>query len=80
LAGFNIRSERPSGDKALRAEPYSVQVEAGNVKLLRGKWNKEFIDEHKTFPRGKLKDQIDGSSGAFGKLANVSAGPQVRSL
>lgn len=80
LAGHIIRSERPSGDKALRAEPYSVQVEAGNVRLLRGAWNQEFIDEHKTFPRGKLKDQIDGASGAFSKLAKGVAYPRARSL
>jgi len=69
LSGFNIRAERATGDKAVRAEPYSVQVEAGNVKILRADWNKDFIDEHKTFPVGKYKDQIDGSSGAFNKLA-----------
>lgn len=69
LAGFSVYAERPSGDKELRAEPYSVQVAAGNVKLLRGEWNQLFIDEHKTFPRGKFKDQIDGASGAFNKLA-----------
>src|SRR5690606_2180022 len=56
LAGFVIKAERATGDKAVRAEPYSVQVAAGNVKLLRGDWNKEFIDEHKTFPVGKFKD------------------------
>jgi len=68
LAGFTIKAERATGDKALRAEPYAVQVEAGNVKLLAGPWNKEFIDEHKTFPRGKFKDQIDAASGAFSKV------------
>jgi len=78
LAGFRIHSERPSGDKVLRAEPYSVQVEAGNVKLLRGAWNKEFVDEHRTFPKGKLKDQIDAAGGAFSKLARQSDGPRVR--
>lgn len=69
LAGFVIKAERATGDKAVRAEPYAVQVEAGNIKLLAGPWNQEFIDEHKTFPRGKFKDQIDASSGAFNKLA-----------
>lgn len=68
LAGHIIKSERPTGDKAVRAEPYSVQVEAGNVKLLSADWNKAFIDEHKSFPAGKYKDQIDASSGAFNKL------------
>jgi predicted phage terminase large subunit-like protein len=80
LAGYKIRTERPSGDKAVRAEPYSVQVEAGNVRLLRGKWNQEFIDEHKTFPRGKLKDQIDAASGAFNKIAKGNQDPSIRSL
>mgnify|MGYP001158973349 CR=1 FL=1 len=69
LAGFACYAERPTGDKALRAEPYSVQVEAGNVLLLRGEWNQAFIDEHKTFPLGKFKDQVDAASGAFNKLA-----------
>jgi predicted phage terminase large subunit-like protein len=76
LAGYNIRSDRPTGDKALRAEPYAVQVGAGNVKILEGAWNKLFIDEHKTFPRGKYKDQIDAASGAFSKtaIANIDYG------
>lgn len=75
LAGFTIKSERPTGDKAVRAEPYSVQVEAGNVKLLRGDWNKDFIDEHKTFPVGKFKDQIDAASGGFNRLCERESKP-----
>lgn len=69
LAGFNIKSERPTGDKALRAEPYAVQVEAGNIKVVNAEWNQDFIGEHKTFPVGKYKDQIDAAGGAFNKLA-----------
>ena len=72
LSGFRIRAERPTGDKVVRAEPYSVQVEAGNVKILEGDWNKEFIDEHKSFPVGKTKDQIDSVGGGFNKL-NVAS-------
>lgn len=70
LAGFVCKAERPTGDKTVRAEPYSVQVEAGNIKLLKGVWNERFIDEHKTFPRGKYKDQIDAASGGFNKIAS----------
>ena len=69
LAGYSVRAERPTGDKAVRADPLSVQVEAGNVFLLRGEWNQDFIDELKTFPVGKFKDQVDAASGAFNKLA-----------
>ena len=69
MAGFVCKAERPTGDKAVRAEPYSIQIEAGNVKLLKGDWNQLFVDEHKTFPSGKYKDQIDASSGGFNKIA-----------
>lgn len=69
LAGYTIRAERATGDKALRAEPLSVQVEAGNVRVLEGPWNKDYFDEMKLFPNSKYKDQIDASSGAFNKLS-----------
>lgn len=68
LGGYTIRSERATGEKTIRAEPLSVQVEAGNVRVVKGDWNKEYIDEVKTFPVGKYKDQVDASSGAFNKL------------
>lgn len=73
LAGYTIKAERPTGEKPTRAEPFSVQVEAGNVRILRGDWNADYIAEMKTFPVGKFKDQIDASSGAFNKLAVPSA-------
>ena len=72
LAGFDVRAERPIGDKELRAAPFSAQVEAGNVLLLAGAWNKDFIDELRNFPVGKYKDQVDAASAAFAKLAGNS--------
>lgn len=69
LAGYSCKKEPVTGDKAVRAEPYSVAVEAGNVHVVQADWNKPFIDEHKTFPVGKYKDQIDAAGGAFNKLA-----------
>lgn len=69
LAGYTVKAERPTGDKETRADPLAVQVEAGNVRALRGTWNKDYFDEMKSFPTGKYKDQIDASSGAFNKLA-----------
>ncbi len=70
LSGFVCKAERATGEKAVRAEPYAVQVEAGNVKVLESVWNQIFIDEHKTFPNSKYKDQIDASSGGFNKIAS----------
>lgn len=77
LAPYLCRAECSTGDKATRAEPLSVQIEAGNVKLRYGGWNQLFIDEFKTFPRGKHDDQVDAAAAAFVKLA-VDKPRQVR--
>jgi predicted phage terminase large subunit-like protein len=74
LAGFDVHVERPTGDKAVRAEPYAAQCEAGNVRLVRGPWNGAYIEELTSFPNGAHDDQVDGSSGAFNKLATPSWG------
>lgn len=68
LAGYKVFAERPTGDKAFRADPYSVQVNNGSVMLLRGDWNSKYVEEHRFFPFGTYKDQVDASSGAFQKL------------
>jgi predicted phage terminase large subunit-like protein len=69
LAGYPVHSERVTGEKEDRARPYASQVEAGNVVLRRGEWNKPYVDELTLFPMGQYKDQTDASSGAFNKLA-----------
>lgn len=68
LAGFSVHADRPTGKKELRADPYSVQVNAGNVSLLRADWNSTYRDELENFPNSTYKDQVDASSGAFAKL------------
>jgi predicted phage terminase large subunit-like protein len=65
LAGYRIRVDRPVGSKDERADPYSVQVNAGNVRLLKAPWNRDYVEELRFFPHSKYKDQVDGSSGAF---------------
>lgn len=68
LAGFTGQADLPKGDKIYRADPLSVQVNDGNVLLLRGDWNHDFIEEFRHFPRSKYKDQVDATSGGFSKL------------
>ena len=69
LAGFSVKVDRPTGEKALRADPFSVQVNYGNVQLLRGDWNSTFIEELRFFPFSTYKDQVDAASAAFAQLA-----------
>lgn len=68
LAGFNIYADRVTGSKEDRADPFSAQVEAGNVILVAGAWNAGYISQLEDFPNGKYKDKVDASSGAFNKL------------
>jgi predicted phage terminase large subunit-like protein len=69
LAGFRVHVSIPKGDKALRADPFSTQVNAGNVVIQPAAWNKVFVDEMKHFPLSKYKDQIDAAAGAFSYLS-----------
>lgn len=68
LSGFNVKAETVSGDKITRAQPFAAQVNIGNVKMLRGDWNKELIKELRVFPNGVHDDQVDGLSDAFNEL------------
>jgi len=77
LAGYSAYADRPTGDKVYRADPYSVQVNNGNVLLLNAAWNQDFIEEHRFFPYGTYKDQVDSGGGSFNKLA---AKRQARTL
>jgi len=69
LAGFRAHADRPVGNKVYRADPYSVQVNDGNVLIHPGAWNKAFIDEHEYFPFGQYKDQVDAAAACFNYLS-----------
>jgi predicted phage terminase large subunit-like protein len=68
LDGFNVRFATASGDKETRAKPISAQAEAGNVKIVRGLWNDEFLRVLENFPAAKHDDEVDGLSGAYETL------------
>jgi predicted phage terminase large subunit-like protein len=71
LAGFSVTAERETGDKETRADPFAAQVNAGNVRLVRGAWNTDFIEELRTFPAGGKDDQADAAAGAFNRLSGA---------
>ena len=65
LLGYNVKAYKVTKDKVTRASPISAQCEAGNVKVLRGKWNEDFFKELENFPEGSHDDIVDSLSGAF---------------
>ena len=68
LAGHTVHGQPSSGSKRQRAMPFASQAEEGNVYIINGEWNKNYLDELEVFPDGEHDDQVDGSSGSFSKL------------
>ena len=77
LAGYNVRTARPTGDKVTRAMPFLAQAEAGNVKLYGAAWNQDYLDELLSFPEGDHDDQVDATAHAYGALAHGMIMPTV---
>ena len=68
LAGHRVESSPETGDKATRAAPFAAQTNVGNVSVVRGAWNRGYLDELAAFPSGAKDDQVDASSRAFNAL------------
>ena len=77
LVGLPFRGKPSVGSKEARAEPLSAAAEAGNVKVVSGRWNRDFLDEIQTFLRGAHMDQVDAASGAFNVVSKVKGLPKV---
>ena len=69
LKGSRVSSDLAKDSKELRAGPWAIAIEAGDVVVLKdAPWLLDFITEHITFPRGSRKDQVDAASGAYRRL------------
>lgn len=66
----------PGDAKIRRAQPFSAQCEAGNIRLVigstGGRWHRDYIDELAAFPEYAYADQVDASSGAFNVLQRIA--------
>lgn len=72
LAGYSVEIVSPTGSKEVRATPFASQVQAGNVLILKGKWNDMYLSELESFPESKHDDMVDASSDAFNKLMHAT--------
>lgn len=75
LPEYTVRGQRPTGSKIVRAGPASSQAEVGNIKLLRGAWVPNFLDEIEAFPYGSHDDQVDAFSGSLMRLRGARNNP-----
>ncbi|MFZ9077514.1 MAG: phage terminase large subunit [Alphaproteobacteria bacterium] len=86
LAGFPVYRDLASGSaqrnvggvklpgqaKVTRAQPLAAQAEAGNVRIVNGKWNQEFLSELSAFPESSQADQVDAASAGLNRLAALT--------
>jgi predicted phage terminase large subunit-like protein len=68
VAGADAQGVRSSSDKLVRAKPLGSQALAGNVKLLRGRWNEAFLRHMHGQPDLPHDDIMDATAGAFNEL------------
>lgn len=70
--GLFIKFIPPTTNKFTRARPMANALRQGDISILKGDWNKDFIDELKDFGPDDREydhdDQVDGASVAYNEL------------
>ena len=80
VPGYDFQGIRSTGDKLTRARPFAAAVANGNVRVVRGTWLTDWLDEFSSFPEAcNHDDQVDSAVGAFTHLAGLGL-PQRRPL
>lgn len=78
LKGFTFRGRPATKEKTVVWSPLASQAEAGNVFLVKGYWNEDFLDELILLPDGQFNDQADAAGGAYEVLAGINVGVTPR--
>lgn len=72
LPGYDFGALRSTGDKVTRARPFAAAAANGNIRVVRGAWLTDWLDELSSFPEACTHDdQVDSAVGAFTYLAGL---------
>ena len=69
LTGWDLRGA-PAG-ASTTVGPLAGMAETGNVVIVRGAWNKPFLDEISVYPMGRHDDQVVAVAGAVNRLIEM---------
>jgi predicted phage terminase large subunit-like protein len=69
LAGFDVRTERATGAKDVRARVVAAAAETGLLRIVSGPNTNEFLDEVCSFPNARHDDCVDALAGAHAALS-----------
>lgn len=75
LAGVEVHTYLPTGEKADRARPWAAQMEHYNVGMVQAPWNAHLCNVLRAAPKGVYWDEIDAGSMVFNKLALLVSVP-----
>lgn len=68
LAGYAFHPIQVTADKINRALPLIARAEQGKFAIVRGPWNKVFLDEIASFPDGGHDDIVDATTAGMKML------------
>jgi predicted phage terminase large subunit-like protein len=72
VPGYDFQGIRSTGDKVTRARPFAAATANGNVRIVRGPWLTDWLDELSSFPEAcDHDDQVDSAVGAFTYLTGL---------
>lgn len=74
LGAYSVTADKVTKSKEDRAVPLSTKSRQGHIWIVKGPWMNDFFNELEAFPNGKIKDQVDCTSGALNKLYPPSKG------
>ena len=81
LAGYMIRISPTTKNKITRAGPASSQAEHGNIRLVKGRWNEDFLTEADNFGEDAIHDdQVDCLSDGVQILSIISSTEMPRAI
>jgi predicted phage terminase large subunit-like protein len=69
-----IEGKPPAKDKITRVNDSSPTMEAHRVRLIKGAWNKPFLDQLTTFPNAKHDEYVDCVTMMIGKTKRAKKG------
>lgn len=69
LTGYRCKAHHPTGDKFVRADPLAGAAKNGQVWLVAGDWNEDYLRVMENAgPGATYLDDMDATSGAFNHL------------
>jgi hypothetical protein len=63
--------DQVTGSKEYYAGMLATKAKGGRVRVVRGDWNDDLLDEMCAFPKGRFKDRVGAGSSAYNQLRQI---------